>query len=62
MLLTSQALPGVLGSLAVELSRQYKVTYARPESLIPPETVTVAVTRQGHEARGTLARVPKGGA
>jgi hypothetical protein len=61
-LLTSQALPDTLRSLAAELSKQYKVTYARPETLVPPETVTVAVTRPGYVARGTPGRVPKGGA
>jgi hypothetical protein len=62
MVLTSQALPDMLRSLAAELSKQYKVTYARPDTLVPPETVTVSVTRPGYVARGTLARLPKGGA
>jgi hypothetical protein len=62
MVLTSQALPDFLRSLAAELSRQYKVTYARPGTLVPPETVTVGVTRAGHVARGTPARAPRGGA
>jgi hypothetical protein len=61
MVLTSQALPDVLRSLAAELSKQYKVTYARPDTLVQPETVTVAVTRTGHVARGTPARAPRGG-
>jgi hypothetical protein len=53
-LLASSALPGALKKLAAELNAQYKVTYARPQSLIPPEKVTVAAARPGFTARGTL--------
>ena len=35
------ALAGTLTQLADELTHQYQVTYARPQSLIPPERVTV---------------------
>jgi hypothetical protein len=54
MLLASSALPGALKKLATELKRQYLVTYARPQTLIPPESVTVSATRPGLTARGTL--------
>jgi hypothetical protein len=54
LLLASSALPGALKKLANELKRQYRVTYARPQSLIPPESVTVSATRPGMTARGTL--------
>jgi len=54
MLLASSALPGSLKKLATELKRQYLVTYARPQTLIPPESVTVSATRPGLTARGTL--------
>jgi hypothetical protein len=37
--------------LANELLKQYVVTYARPETLIPPEKVVVSVTRPGLTAR-----------
>lgn len=40
-------------TLAAQLTRQYKVTYSRPESLIPPEKVTVAAAKTGLTARGT---------
>ena len=53
-LLASTALPGALKKLAAELKGQYRVTYARPQSLIPPEKVTVSATRPGLTARGTL--------
>ena len=53
-LLASSALPGALKKLATELKRQYRVTYARPQTLIPPESVTVSTPRPGLTARGTL--------
>ena len=59
-LLTSMALAGKLTQLADELTHQYKVTYARPPSLIPPERVTVAAARPGVTARGTLIKEGQG--
>jgi hypothetical protein len=59
-LLTSMALDGKLTQLGDELTHQYKVTYARPQSLIPPEKVTVAAARPGVTARGTLIKEDKG--
>ena len=59
-LLTSMALGGKLKLLADELTHQYKVTYARPQSLIPPEKVTVAAARPGMTARGTLIKEAPG--
>jgi hypothetical protein len=59
-LLTSMALEGRLKRLADELMHQYKVTYARPQSLIPPERVTVAAARPGMTARGTLIKEDTG--
>ena len=58
-LLASSALPGALRQLAAELTHQYRVTYARPQSLIPPERVTVSATRPGLTARGTLIKEDK---
>jgi len=55
-LLTSMALAGQLTQLANELNHQYRVTYARPQSLIPPERVTVAAAKPGLTARGTLIK------
>jgi Ca-activated chloride channel family protein len=45
--------------LAAELLNQYVVTYARPETLIPPEKIEVTVTKPGLTAR---ARTRTGGA
>jgi hypothetical protein len=56
--LTSLALGGKLLQLANELNHQYRVTFARPQSLIPPDTTTVSATRPGVTARGTLIKEP----
>jgi hypothetical protein len=55
-LLTAMALPDRLKQLANQLLHQYRVTYARPTSLIPPEKITVAAARPGLTARGTPIR------
>ncbi|RPJ62080.1 MAG: VWA domain-containing protein [Acidobacteria bacterium] len=55
-LLTSMSLGPALERLAAQLENQYRVTYARPESLIPPEKIEASVTRPGLSARGTPAR------
>ena len=55
-LLTSMALSSKLAQVAAELTHQYKITYAHPQSLIPPERVTVSAARPGMEARGTLIK------
>jgi hypothetical protein len=56
--LASMSLPAKLKEVAAELTSQYRVTYARPQSLIPPERVTVAAARPGLTARGTLVKEP----
>jgi hypothetical protein len=53
MLLTSTALMGRLKQLATELTHQFRVTYARPQSLIPPERIAVSAARPGLTVRGT---------
>jgi len=55
-ILTSMALKGKLGEVANELLHQYRITYAHPESLIPPESVTVSAAKPGLIARGTLIK------
>jgi hypothetical protein len=55
-LLTSLALKPRLAELANQLTHQYRVTYSRPESLIPPEHITVSSSRPGVTARGTPVR------
>jgi VWFA-related protein len=52
-LLAPSALGDRLTLLARQLLHQYKVTYARPQTLIPPERVTVSAKKSGLTARGT---------
>jgi hypothetical protein len=54
-LLTGQALTSKLAQLADVLTHQYRVTYARPQSLIPPEKVAVSAKNHELTAYGTLA-------
>jgi hypothetical protein len=54
--LTSMSLPEKLKEVANELTHQYLVTYAHPESLIPPERITVASKRPGLTARGVVVK------
>ena len=54
-LLAGTALTGRLKQIARDLTSQYRVTYARPQALIPPERVTVGTARPGLTARGTPA-------
>jgi hypothetical protein len=51
--LASSALPGRMKQVAAELTHQFRVTYARPQTLIPPEKITVASAKQGLTVRGT---------
>ena len=41
-LLTASGLSSRLKLLADQLTHQYRITYSRPETLIPPEKVTVS--------------------
>lgn len=51
--LSSMALAPELKSIADLLRNQYRVVYARPESLIPPQKISVSVKDPGMTARGT---------
>lgn len=53
--LTSMALPGRLQALAVELKNQYRVVYARPDTLIRPEKAEVSVNRSDVVVRAPRA-------
>ena len=55
-LLSAHGLDGALDKLARELLAQYKVVYSRPESLIPPDKVTVSAGKPGLTVRGSQAR------
>lgn len=50
-LISNMAIGPALSKLADELLNQYRVTYARPDALVPPERVQVTVTKQGLTAR-----------
>ena len=54
-ILAGTALTARLKEVARELKSQYRVTYARPQTLIPPERVTVAAAKPDLTARGTVA-------
>lgn len=45
--------------LATEVSNQYRVTYARPDRLIPPKNTEVSVRRPDLRARGKLMKTEK---
>lgn len=49
--LANSAIPEIFKQLATELINQYVVTYARPEMLIPPQKVDVAVSQPGLTVR-----------
>jgi Ca-activated chloride channel family protein len=51
--LSSMALTPELASIAAQLRSQYRLVYARPESLIPPERINVTAKRPGLTTRGT---------
>jgi VWFA-related protein len=55
-MLTPNAIESALPKLAAELTSQYKVVYASPETLIRAERVEVSSTRDGVTMRGTPAR------
>ena len=50
-LISNMAIGQALTKLAHELLNQYRVTYGRPDSLIPPEKIQVSVTKPGFTAR-----------
>ena len=57
--LAASALPARLKQVASELTHQYLVTYARPQTLIPPEHVKITGKRQDLIVRGQTARASK---
>ncbi|HUR32820.1 MAG TPA: hypothetical protein VM032_03440 [Vicinamibacterales bacterium] len=59
--LTGTGLTPRLKQLAEELTHQYKVTYARPTTLIPPERVTVSTAKPGLTVRGIAENASKDG-
>lgn len=57
--LATSALPARLKQVADELTHQYLVTYARPQSLIPPEHVKITAKRADLAVRGTPVKAAK---
>jgi len=55
-ILAPMALEQTMQRLARQLSSQYKVVYARPESLVPPEKIEITSGRPNLTVRGTPAR------
>ena len=58
-ILAVESLSMKLKQLADQLTHQYKVTYSRPQSLIPPERFAVTTSKPGLSARGTLVKDTK---
>lgn len=58
-LLADTAIPDRMRQLADELATQYLVTYARPETLIPPEKISVGVSTPGLTARARTRAAAK---
>jgi hypothetical protein len=54
--LTAIGLGGRLKLLADQLMHEYRLTYARPQTLIPPAKVTVGAKGAGRTARGALIK------
>ena len=54
--LASMAFGPALADLARTLTHQFRVVYARPQTLIPPDSFEVAAAAPGHSAYGTAAR------
>jgi hypothetical protein len=54
--LSSLAFESQLRDVAEILKSQYRLVYARPDSLIPPERIQVSAARDGVEVQGTPAR------
>lgn len=54
--LASMAFAPALADLAGTLTHQFRVVYARPQTLIPPDSFEVAAAAPGHIAYGTAAR------
>jgi VWA domain-containing protein len=55
-MLVASALPVKLQQLARVLTNAYRVVYAHPDSLIPPERVTITARRTDLTALGTLVK------
>jgi hypothetical protein len=59
VIMTGSALAGRMKQIANELTHQYRVTYARPDTLIPPEQVTISAAKPGLTVRGVPMKVQR---
>jgi hypothetical protein len=59
VVMTGSALTGRMKQIANELTHQYRVTYARPDTLIPPEQVTISAAKPGLTVRGVPMKVQR---
>lgn len=59
--LTGTGLTPRLKQLAEELTHQYEVTYAHPDTLIPPDRVTISAAKPGLTVRGIIKAGPAEG-
>ena len=60
-MLAPNGLAANLEKIARELSSQYKVVYARPQTLVPPDTVEVTSGQEGLKVRGYPSSLAEGG-
>ena len=56
--LTGSGLPARMKQVAEDLTHQYAITYARPDTLIPPDRVTVSAAKPGLTVRGIARNTP----
>lgn len=54
--MASTAFPQAMAAVAQVLAHQFRVVYARPQALIPPDTFEVTATSPGMTAYGGMAR------
>jgi hypothetical protein len=59
-LVSNLGLSKAMNALADELLHQVRVVYARPQTMIPPEHVTITAARPGLKVRGTPIKPSKG--
>ena len=55
--LVSSAVERAMNDIVTELRNQYLVEYSRPDTLLPPEEITVDVKRDGLTVRGTPLQI-----
>lgn len=57
-LITNMSITPALDKLATELLSQYKVTYAAPDRLVPPDKIAVEASNKNLVARGVPVKAP----